>query len=303
MATTKAMEEEVCPECGANHPVRDDIRGEVVCGQCGLVMEGGYIDASPPSYPEDEGGPSGTGSPMTFTLHDKGLSTDIGWEAPRGGASASGINFHRLRKLQRRMRYSRRGERTLALALMQLDRMVGLMGLPPSFKEQAALLYRRAAARGLVRGRTIEGMAGAAVYVVCRLQGVPRTLEEVARLTGADRRDMTLAYRALVRGLRLGMAPPTAEPYLDRFASQLGLGQATEAVARQIIRTVQDLENKHSMAPMGTVAAAIYLAGLMTGKRIPQVRIGSLVGVSEVTIRLRYMSMARALGMDLRAMG
>lgn len=302
MATSSMAEEEACPECGARHPVRDDVHGEVVCSQCGLVLAGGYIDAGPLPYNAGEEPTQGIGNPMTFTLHDKGLSTEIGRGASRTTAGGrEGVNLYRLRRLHRRMRYSRKGERTLATALIQLDRMAGLMGLPGTFKEQAALLYRRAAARGLVRGRTIDGMAGASIYAVCRSQGVPRTLEEVARLTGVDRRDMTLAYRALLRGLRLGLTPPAAEDYLDRFASQLALDQGTEALARQIIRTMRELESRHSMAPMGTVAAAIYLAGLKTGHRIPQDRIGALVGVSEVTIRLRYMAMAKALGLTPRA--
>jgi len=36
-----------CPECGTARIVRDYERGELVCKQCGLVIEDRYIDQGP----------------------------------------------------------------------------------------------------------------------------------------------------------------------------------------------------------------------------------------------------------------
>jgi transcription initiation factor TFIIB len=179
--------------------------------------------------------------------------------------------------------------------------MAGLLGLPKGFREEAALLYRRGAARGLVRGRTIPGMVAASIYVTCRRMGVPRTLEEVVEATDVDRRDLVLSYRALLRGLRLALPPPRAADYIVRFASRLALPWEVEALALQLVRRVEEEEKYSSRAPAGTAAAAIYLAALLRGQKVSQDKIGAVAGVSEVTIRIRYTAIVEELGIDLPA--
>ena len=70
----------LCPECGNLHLTRDYERAEVICEKCGLVVDDSLIDLSPEwnAYSfEEENKMSRTGSPMNYTLHDKGLSTEI----------------------------------------------------------------------------------------------------------------------------------------------------------------------------------------------------------------------------------
>ncbi|MFB6094634.1 MAG: TFIIB-type zinc ribbon-containing protein, partial [Halanaeroarchaeum sp.] len=71
-----------CPECGG-HLVIDEERGETVCSECGLVVEEDEIDHGPEwrafdSKEKDE--KSRVGAPTTNMMHDKGLSTNIGWQ-------------------------------------------------------------------------------------------------------------------------------------------------------------------------------------------------------------------------------
>ncbi|MEM3845080.1 MAG: TFIIB-type zinc ribbon-containing protein, partial [Candidatus Parvarchaeota archaeon] len=37
----------VCPECGSTHLIRDYERGELICQDCGLVIDDSYIDQGP----------------------------------------------------------------------------------------------------------------------------------------------------------------------------------------------------------------------------------------------------------------
>jgi transcription initiation factor TFIIB len=45
---------------------------------------------------------------------------------------------------------------------------------------QAALTYRKALEKGLVRGRSILAIAAASLYAACRFTQTPRTLKETA---------------------------------------------------------------------------------------------------------------------------
>ena len=74
---------EVCPECGSHHLVRDYERGELLCEDCGLVLDDQFIDQGPEwrAFDVEQGEKRArTGAPMTYTIHDKGLSTEISWK-------------------------------------------------------------------------------------------------------------------------------------------------------------------------------------------------------------------------------
>ena len=55
-----------CPECGGANLVHDHETGETICGDCGLVTR-----------EEEKASRSRLGVPNSFSVHDKGLSTDI----------------------------------------------------------------------------------------------------------------------------------------------------------------------------------------------------------------------------------
>ena len=72
-----------CSDCGSRNLTRDETRGEVVCDDCGLVLEDNVIDQGAEwrvFSPEQGDQRARTGAPMTVMLHDKGLSTDIDWQ-------------------------------------------------------------------------------------------------------------------------------------------------------------------------------------------------------------------------------
>jgi len=64
--------------------------------------------------------------------------------------------------------------------MAELDRLSDKVYIPPPIKEKAAVTYRKALDKGLVRGRSIAAIAAAALYAACRGSGTPRTLREIA---------------------------------------------------------------------------------------------------------------------------
>ena len=90
--------------------------------------------------------------------------------------------WYRLRKWQRKIRVSGSGERNLAFALSEIDRNSSNLGLPRSVREDASVIYKKAVDHKLIRGRSIEGVVSASIYIACRRCNLPRTLEEIAEL-------------------------------------------------------------------------------------------------------------------------
>ena len=140
-----------CDECGSRNLNRDETRGEVVCDDCGLVLEDKVIDQGAEwrvFSPEQGDQRARTGAPMTVMLHDKGLSTDIDWQnkdySGKTISSRYRSQFYRMRKWQKRSRVSNATERNLAMALAELDRMASRLDLPKSIRETAAVNYKKA---------------------------------------------------------------------------------------------------------------------------------------------------------------
>ena len=115
-----------CSDCGSRSLSRDETRGEVVCDDCGLVLEDKVIDQGAEwrvFSPEQGDQRARTGAPMTVMLHDKGLSTDIDWQnKDYSGKSISSryrSQFYRMRKWQKRSRVSNATERNKAMARLR----------------------------------------------------------------------------------------------------------------------------------------------------------------------------------------
>jgi transcription initiation factor TFIIB len=293
----------VCPECGGQLQ-HDAEHGETVCASCGLVVDTDEIDHGPDwrafdSAERDE--KARVGAPTTNLMHDKGLSTNIGWQNRDGyGNALSGRQRRRMQRLRtwdERFRTKDHKDRNLKQALGEIERMGSALGLPETVRETASVIYRRALNEDLLPGRSIEGVATSAVYAAARQAGLPRTIGDVAAVSRVDEMEFKRTYRYIVRELKLEVAPPDPENYVGKFASDLDVSDALEERAHALLRRAKE-EGRHSgKSPIGLAAAALYAAGLLTGEELTQREISEAVDVSTVTIRNRYKELL-ALGAD-----
>jgi len=295
-----------CPECGSANLVHDYDTGETVCGDCGLVLHEQMMDKGPEwraFTQEEKESRSRVGIPTSYSVHDKGLSTAIG----RVDRDAFGrklplqtrLQMWRLRKWQIRSRVHSSVDRNLAQAMAELDRLSDKSYIPPSVKEKAAVIYRKALDKGLVRGRSIAAIAAASLYAACRDTNTPRTLREIAEASLVDKKDVARCYRLLLR--ELGVQMPIADPltYISKIAERTGISGRTQGVAIQILSDAKRRRAAAGKDPMGLAAAALYLACLQNNEKKTQKDIAEAAGVTEVTVRNRYKSLKRQLGLAL----
>ena len=295
-----------CPECGSNHLSKDYSRAELICDDCGLVIDEDLIDHGPEWRAfdsEQREKRARTGAPMTYTIHDKGLSTMIGWQNRDSyGKSIPTRNraqLYRLRKWQTRTRISDSTERNLAIALSSLDRMSSTLGLPRNVRETAAMIYRKAVRRKLIRGRSIEGVSAAVLYAACRQCNVPRTLEEISRVANMPKKEIGRNYRNISRKLELKLLPTAPLDYISRFSSQLSLSNDVQSKTNEILKKAANKELTSGRGPTGLAAAALYMATILCGERRTQREVADVAGVTEVTIRNRYKELSDKLDIDV----
>ena len=185
-----------CPDCGGT--VRSQ-QHELVCADCGLVVETDTLDRGPEwrSFDDSDATPARTGAPLTVARHDRGLSTEIGHKTDATGSTVPGrkrAQLARLRREQARGRFQSKADRNLAHGLNEVRRIASGLGLAESLRNQACQLFRSAQAECLLRGRSIESMATASVFGACRCAGAARLLSEVARHARVDDSRVGAAY-------------------------------------------------------------------------------------------------------------
>ncbi|MFB6243664.1 MAG: transcription initiation factor IIB family protein [Halobaculum sp.] len=299
---TESSEDESlqCPECGGNL-VNDSERGETLCRDCGLVVEEDEIDRGPEwrafdAKEKDE--KSRVGAPTTNMMHDKGLSTNIGWQDKdaygKQLSSRQREKMQRLRTWNERFRTRDSKERNLKQALGEIDRMASALGLPENVRETASVIYRRALDEDLLPGRSIEGVSTSSLYAAARQAGTPRSLDEIANVSRVEKDEIARTYRYIVRELNLEIQPADPESYVPRFASDLQLSEESERRARQLLSTAKEQGVHSGKSPVGLAAAAVYAASLLTNEKVTQSEVSEVANISEVTIRNRYHELLEA---------
>ncbi|WP_267163684.1 transcription initiation factor IIB [Halovenus salina] len=289
-----------CPECSGTL-TSDAEHGETVCEDCGLVVEEDEIDPGPEwrafdAREKDE--KSRVGAPTTQMMHDKGLSTNIGWQDKDAYGNALSSRqrekMQRLRTWNERFRTRDSRERNLKQALGEIDRMASALGLPENVRETASVIYRRALEDDLLPGRSIEGVATASLYAAARKAGTPRSLDELTQVSRVEKDEIARTYRYVVRELQLEIEPADPESYVPRFVSDLTLSEEVERRARQLLGTAKEQGVHSGKSPVGLAAAAVYAASLLTNEKVTQSEVSEVANISEVTIRNRYHELLEA---------
>lgn len=298
--------EDRCPECGSGNIIQDEDSGEIICGNCGLVIKDTLVNDGPEwraFTPGEKESRSRIGVPLSFAVHDKGLTTVIG----RIGKDAYGRNIPlntklqmlRLCKWQIRSRVHSSTDRNLAQAMAELDRLCDKLRIPANIKERAAVMYRKALEEGLVRGRSISAITAAALYAACRITQTPRTLREIAKQSPIDKKDIARCYRLMLKNLNIQMPKPDAQMRVPKIAAKVDIGEKTQQTAIDILRRAEKVRTTAGKDPMGLAAAALYIACVINNEKRTQKVIADAAGVTEVTIRNRYKGLKDALRLDV----
>jgi len=287
-----------CPNCGSFALYVDPIRGERVCDTCGLVVDEGLVDQGPDWTTFEGDDRIRSGPPPSVMVPDKGLGSMVGNGLrdakgnPIDARSVAALN--RLRRVSQWTRYDR-VERALAPGLAQLSSLSSRLGLAPDFRERAAILLRKTIEAGLSRGRAMDAIVAAVVYLAAKQLGAPRGLHELSHSTGVTIHRISLTAKIISRELGVFARASRAEDFVPRFASQLGLDAVVSEKALSLVAKGNVTKSLEANSPVGIAAGALYLASEELDKPLTQAEIARLTGVSEVTIRKHYRLLKDAL--------
>lgn len=291
-----------CPECGGLVHTNSI---ETVCDDCGLIINDQPIDHGPEWVAVDQVERTArkrTGPALTPARHDWGLSSEIGFDwSDANGTVLSGRKrrqISRLRREHHRGRWATKADQNLAHGFSEVRRIVATLELSQSFRDQACRLYRTAAGEDLIRGRSIEAMAAASVFAVCRCAGLPQTFTEVGAAAAIAHTRVQNAFRVLNRELSLPSIPVEPPEYVSRVAAAVDLSPAAHQRASDLARQAVRAGLANGCNPAGMAAACAYQAAHERVEAVTQAALADAAAVTTKTVRMRWKDLQTIIDED-----
>jgi len=288
----------ICPDCRDPNPniVEEFGSGDLVCGGCGLVLGDRVVDTRSEwrTFANDEGDdPSRVGAASDPLMEGiEQLDTVISFRD--GGTGVA-------RELQRAASRSQnsRSERNLLTAFRDIGSWCDQFSLPKTISDIAKQLYKRSDEEKLLRGKPLEAVIAACIFIACRQAHVPRTFREICNLTHVSKKTLGQCYKALEQAFNLSpgataqqtnISSPTTGPenLLVRYCNHLDLPANVQSICSDIIVAARQHGIAAGRSPVSIAGGAIYFTCLLLGKPKPIREISAVAGVSEGTIKLVY---------------
>ncbi len=269
--------------------------GEIVCSNCGTIIDSEMIDTGA-EWRSFDSGQKEKRSRASGAIKDakvsKGLTTEIDRydrDAKGGGFEVERkVELYRMRRLQTRSRMSDSAGRNLSIALPELDRMCSLLDIGETIKEECAHLYRQAVDKGFVKGRSIESIIGAIICYVTRKKGEPRTLEEIGEKSGISKKEIGRSYKHILKSMNLKPPRTNVEDYIALYASKIGISNTAEEEAQKILKGAMKYGITAGRGPSGVAGAIISLACEQIGENFPKKELLELAGITMSTLHSRH---------------
>ncbi|KAJ4458848.1 putative Transcription initiation factor IIB [Paratrimastix pyriformis] len=287
--TSTDAPETLCPRCH-NFCNEDYRNGKYVCERCGLVVKTQLIDTRSEwrtfSDSHDEGNdPNRVGGPQNPWISDSTLSTTMA-RTDAAGHAAQG--FQQMSKFQGGTTSA--SDRNIMNAIREIDAMGAKMGLSDATKNIAKQCYKEMESKSTMRGRNIKAMVVATVFAACRQAHVSRTFKEVCSMSGVPRKDVTHAYKHVIRTLGLSSQTAGPEQYLPRFCSALRLPESVRQSVQEVAQKICELGLLGGRLPTAICAASLYIVVHLHGG--PTIRsakdIADTAGIAESTLHATY---------------
>ncbi|MFX0065200.1 MAG: hypothetical protein ACFFC7_23760 [Candidatus Hermodarchaeota archaeon] len=186
------------------------------------------------------------------------------------------------------------------MAYLELRRLSSQLSLSSEIAKMALIkYYKRAREIGLLKGRTIEAMSAACLYLSARDEGATKSLREIISVSNLELNELSASVRLIIE--RLGIRPKQTNFALEchRLGTLLNMTPQTSNEAVKIIEKAQQAGLTIGKNPASVVSAAIYIAGNQTGERRTQDQIAKAANTTAVTIRNRFKEIVKKLNLDV----
>ncbi len=147
----------------------------------------------------------------------------------------------------------------------------------------------------MFRGVNRDGLKASSIYLSCRLQGCPRTPDEIAEIFRLDKSSTTMGCSVAVRILQnlerdsdnsgnKELCQSTPMMFIERYASKLNWTHEITMLCKFVASKVEKHNFILDNTPHSTAAGIIYFVSHHCHLNLSKIEVKNVCGVSEVTI-------------------
>jgi transcription initiation factor TFIIB len=241
------------------------VEGQIICCNCGLVVSSCQENIS------------------------------IRKEAKNDSPTITPEHIDEISKWQNILRVSDSTERNIALTLYFITKIVRKLQLPEHVLEESIKLYKTILGKCNFKGKRLKAISAAVVYAACKITEIPCSLRKIAKASEEDLQKVFQIYSFMNKNLEIPQIQPSFEKILDYVCRTMRINEQSWNIAKDIISAIGKSENVAGKNLYGYVAAAIYIASMLTGRVRTQREISEITDVTETTIRARCKEVMQSL--------
>lgn len=186
--------------------------------------------------------------------------------------------------------------RTVTRALDTIRGAGAELPVPEETVETARTVFHRHREKRDEPPNSVETLGAACLYVACKVERVPRTVDEVVVATNVNRIQLLRQAKDVTSTLGVDLSGfADATQYVERYAEELALPRAVANRAVDIVDRCEDAGIAGGKSPSGWAAAAVYNACVEADLDVRQDTLTELADVTHVTIRNRYQDQREVL--------
>ena len=265
------------------------VDGNYICSKCNSIT-GRYIDngAEWRYYGADDNkssDPTRCGLPTNELLPDSSLGSMIGFSFNE----SYHIRIMRKYHMWNSMSYK---ERSLFNIFEMLTINAVNHGISKSIIEEAKVLYKQISETKISRGDNRNGLIASSIYVSCKNNKVPRSTKEIAKIFNLKPTTLTRGCKKFQEIMKINMDTTTADDFVNRFCSKLGLDTSKKEICRQVVKIAEDNSLVSENTPPSVVAGSIYLCNIKHNWNISKKDLALACDISQVTVSKCYKKLA-----------
>lgn len=278
-----------CGECGSDDLVIDDVTGETICRLCGLVVDSKHIDPGPDwrsfNKPEEDKRARASASPSYLPTYR--ISSDMDWrDVDIHGSKLDPdkvVEFRRLRKVN--VRVLGDSGRGLLLGVTIIRNMCTKLSLPKYIVKSAIHYFTEMKKIKAVRGRTLEDISAACIYVGCRDHRIPMTIGQISSDTGISKKSIYKSFKIIHDKIGVSSKQINVREHLTKYVSSHDLPPDTLLLISDLDVAISKTKIFIGSSPTGIASGIIYTACIITNAHRTQSEVALAFGITEVTLR------------------
>lgn len=272
-----------CPSCSQSSFIYDPQRGDQICSNCGLVVgehEIDFIGASQHLQFSKKINKNVHSGPFLYILNPiNQFSTHVNLHE---------IESQRLKRVFKKHNHLQWNERNILTAINWIKTIGNILNLPIYVLESCSLLYRKLHKMGHLRYSPIKESVISIIYITCRIEHFPIRFKEILDIPDGDLKHAKTIFKNI--NIKVNLKIPNIDlfSYIPRYGNELHLNSQAMLMTKNLLNFYMKKTKNVCLNPFGILAACLYLAGIKLEQPVAQMKIATLMDISEITLRSRY---------------